>query len=97
MLGLLLEIRSRIESQQLGLQEAYDLLRAPTGGKAERMDWELAVARFERHKTSDTGEVKEATYKRMYVPVMRQLLAAMAAKPVPRDGRAVLASLRERC
>ncbi len=96
-LGLLPEIRSRMESQRLGLQEAYDLLRAPTGGKAERMDWELAVARFERHKTSDTGEVKDGTYKRMYAPVMRQLLSAMAAKPVPRDGRAVLASLRERC
>ena len=96
-LGLLPEIRSRMESQRLGLQEAYDLLRAPTGGKPERMDWVLAIARFERHKTSDTGEVKPETYRRMYKPVMRQFLEAMAAKPVPRDGRAVLASLRERC
>lgn len=96
-LGLLPEIRSRMESQRLGLAEAYDLLRGPNGGRAERMDWELAVSRFERHKTSDTGEAKASTYQRMYAPVMGQVLEAMAAKPVPRDGRALLASLRDRC
>ena len=96
-LGLLPEIRSRMETQRLGLKEAYDLLRSPNGGKAERLDWQLVVQRFEKHKVSDTGAVKSRTWDSMYGPCMRQFLAVMAAKPVPRDGRAVLASLRDRC
>ena len=96
-LGLLPEIRSRMESQRLGLKEAYDLLRGPTGSRQERMDWELLVARFQRHKVTDTGEVKQRTWEGMYAPVMRQVLEAMAARPVPRDGRGLLAALRDRC
>lgn len=95
-LGLLPEIRSRMDSQRLGLAEAYDLLRGSSGATAERLDWAAATARFRKHKTEDTGEVKASTFERMYGPVLRQVLEAMAAKPVPRDGRSVLATLRDR-
>lgn len=96
-LGLLPEIRSRMESQRLGLKEAYDLVRGPTANKAERVDWLLAVARFHKHKVSDTGAVSERTWAGMYAPVMMRVLDAIAAKPVPRDGRSLLAALRDRC
>ena len=96
-LGLLPEIRKRMDAQRLGLAEAYALLAAPTKGSTDRMDWAAAVARFERFKTTETGEVKAATFKRMYGPVMGHVLEAMATKPVPRDGRSVLATLRDHC
>jgi integrase len=96
-LGLLPEIRSRMESQRLGLAEAYALLRGPDRSRAERLDWHLLVTRFQKHKVADTGAVKPRTWDAMYGPVMGQVLEAMAARPVPRDGRALLASLRDRC
>ena len=78
-MGPLPDIRSRMESQRLGLAEAYDLLRGLNGGRAERMDWEPADARFERHKTSDTGEIKAITYQRMdgVTPIRRTGLKAV--------------------
>lgn len=96
-LGLLPEIRNRMDTQRLGLAEAYDLLRGSNGGKAERMDWSVAVARFRKHKVNDTGAVKSRTWDLMYARPMAQVLEVMAAKPVPRDGRALLAILRDRC
>jgi len=96
-LGLLPEIRSRMETQRLGLKEAYTLLRGPTGAKDVRMDWGLLVARFQRHKVTDTGVLKSRTWDAMYAPVMRSVLEAVATRPVPRDGRALLAALRDRC
>jgi len=96
-LGLLPEIRSRMQSQRLGLAEAYALLRGPNRSKADRLDWKLMVSRFQKHKVSDTGAVKSRTWDSMYAPTMGQVLEAMVARPVPRDGRALLASLRDRC
>ena len=96
-LGLLPEIRSRMDSQRLGLAEAYALLRGPDRSKADRLDWQLLVTRFQKHKVADTGAVKSRTWDAMYGPVMAQVLEAMVARPVPRDGRALLASLRDRC
>ena len=96
-LGLLPEIRSRMESRQLGLKEAYDLLRAPAARQEERLDWPLLVVRFQAFKVAHTGAVSSRTWESMYAPVMRQVLEAMAAKPVPRDARALLGALRDRC
>ena len=96
-LSLLPEIRSRMDKQRLGLQEAYELLREPVEATAQRMDMAVVVARFQKHKLSDTGAVSSRTWAAMYAPVMRQVLESMAAKPVPRDGRTLLASLRDRC
>ncbi|QPN61995.1 hypothetical protein [Synechococcus sp. CBW1004] len=95
-LGLLPEIRSRMESQRLGLAEAYALLRGTDRSRAGRLDWQLLVVRFQKHKVADTGAVKSRTWDAMYGPVMSQVLKAMATRPVPRDGRALLAALRDR-
>jgi len=96
-LALLPEIRCRMESRQLGLKEAYDLLRAPAAGQEERLDWQLLMARFEAYKVAHTGAVSSRTWDSMYAPVMRQVLEAVAAKPVPRDARSLLGALRDRC
>ena len=95
-LGLLKEIRDRMEQQRLGLREAYDLLQGPATGQQSRLDWSVAAERFRDHKTTHTGATKPQTFDRMYAPVVRQVLAAMAHKPLPRDGRTLLGSLRDR-
>lgn len=96
LLGLLPEIRHRMEGQQLGLKEAYGLLRGPVAPHYGRLDWAELVSRFEKHKVADAGDVKQATWDANYRLVMAQVLELMASRPVPRDSRALLAGLRDR-
>ncbi len=96
LLGLLPEIRNRMDGQRLGLKEAYDLLRSPAATQLGRMDWQELVHRFHKHKTADTGDVKESTWQAAYSPVMEKVLMVMGARPVPRDARTLLAALRDR-
>jgi hypothetical protein len=44
-----------MDSQRLGLAEAYALLRGPDRSKADGLDWQLLVTRFQKHKVADTG------------------------------------------
>lgn len=95
-LGLIKEIRARMENQQLGLKDAYQLIRQPASRQSNRVDWHQIVSRFEKYKTSDTGEVKESTYLRMYRPVINQVLEILSSKPSPRDAKHLLSELRDR-
>jgi len=98
LLPLVLEIRERMDSQQLGLKEAYELLRTPAslppGGG---INWPELIERFHQHKTRHTGAIKESTWQAMYAPVMQQLQQALRGRPIPRDARALLGVLRDRC
>jgi integrase len=90
------EIRTRMESQGLGLREAADLLQAPAAAVTGAIDWPDLVERFRKHKVEDTGDVAAATFEAVYRPVMVQINTTMVTKPIPRDGRALLAALRDR-
>lgn len=96
LLGLLPEIRSRMDAQQLGLKEAYELLRAPAAAPQAKTNWHELVSRFHQHKTAHTGEIKETTWQSAYAPVMERLLEVMGSRPIPRDSRSLLAALRDR-
>lgn len=94
------EIRSRMESQGLGLKEAADLLQAPVaalqGANKTALNWPDLVERFRKHKVVDTGDVATATFEAVDRPIMRQVQEVMASKPIPHDGRALLGALRDR-
>ena len=98
-LRLVEQLRRRTEEQQMGLKEAYQLVRQPiaTDGAAEgALDWGCVVQRFQKHKVNDTGEVKASTFRSMYQPVMDQVLELIRSKPVPRDAKTLLSRLRDR-
>ncbi|MCP9930607.1 hypothetical protein KBY82_07415 [Cyanobium sp. AMD-g] len=90
------EIRSRMESQGLGLKEAADLLQAPAAAVQGAIDWPGLVERFRKHKVEDTGDVSAATFEAVYRPIMWQVQGVMGTRPIPRDGRALLAALCDR-
>lgn len=95
-LELVRDLRACTDRQQLGLKEAYALLRPPEPSGSGSLDWDLALKRFRKHKVQDTGEVKAATFDSNYGPVMAQLLSALASRPVPRDAPSLLSLLRDR-
>ena len=77
------------------LQEACKLLSTSESVKdSGTTSWAAVAERFEARKLG-SGEVKERTWKRMYAPVVAQVLAAMAAKPRPTTGKRLLQALVE--
>jgi integrase len=98
-LWLVEQLRTRMERQQIGLKEAYKLVRQPkaTAGAPEgALDWDYVIQRFQKHKVEDTGEVKASTFSSMYLPVMGQVLELTRSRPVPRDAKTLLSRLRDR-
>lgn len=104
LLAQLESIRQRMDKGGLSLAEAAALearaqaSSAPGSGlsaNGPNIDWAVVVERFRLHKTHHTGATKESTWERMYAPVMRQVLQVLAARPIPRDGRTVLAGMRD--
>ena len=97
-------IRQRMEEAGLSLAEAAQL-EAQAGASSAHggnyinsgtgIHWAAVVERFHQHKTTHTGAIKDRTWTRQYAPVMRQLLEVLSTRPIPRDGRAVLAQLRD--
>ena len=76
-----------------GPREAYELLTAGEGvQEAGTISWPAVAERFEAKKLG-SGEVKERTWRRMYAPVVAQVIAAMAAKPRPTTGKQLLQAL----
>lgn len=91
-------IRGRMEESQLGLKDAAVFADEPELEPANRpcsIDWPSIIRAFQKHKTSDTGAVKRGTWEEMYVPVMRQVDEVLNQRPLPRDGPALLAKLRD--
>jgi integrase len=98
-LRLLGQLRSCMDQQQLGLKEAYRLIRQPlaTDGTSQAaLDWGYVMQRFQKYKVEDTGEVKASTYSRIYQPVMERVQDLITSRPVPRDAKALLSGLRDR-
>ncbi len=91
-------IRERMEESQLGLQEAAVFTEEPSlepSNQSCSIDWPSIVRAFQKHKTSDTGALKPGTWEEMYAPVMRQVDEVLNQRPLPRDGPALLAKLRD--
>ena len=80
-------------AQGHGPREAYELLTAGEGvQEAGTISWSAVAERFQAKKLG-SGEVKELTWRRMYAPVVAQVLTAMAAKPRPTTGKQLLQAL----
>jgi len=91
-------IRGRMEEAGLGLAEAAKVIHPDNPSSTDAgttIDWTQLVQSFKKHKTVDTGDVKESTWRRTYAPVMAQVVAAATARPAPRSGQALLAALRD--
>jgi hypothetical protein len=58
----------------------------------DAIDWHELVARFRKHKTSDTGECRLDSFDRNYGLKMQQFLEVVRRRPIPRDARTTLAS-----
>ncbi|MCP9917607.1 hypothetical protein [Cyanobium sp. ATX 6F1] len=88
----------QMEDVGLSLADAVEQLTAgdQASSPAEgATNWPVLVEAFRKHKNEDSGEIKLSTWESMYLPVMNQLLEVMDQRPAPRDGPAVLATLRD--
>jgi integrase len=89
--GLSLAQAAGLQARSVATASASGFLSA----KSDSINWEAVVKNFGAHKTTHTGDVKQTTWKRMYAPVMRQVLEVVGGRPAPRTGRDVLAQLRD--
>ena len=89
------ELRERMESAGLSIKEAQQLVSSPVARAEGRIDWELVMQRFEKYKVLDSGDVRPSTFERLYRPVLNQVREVVRTRPIPRDGRSVLAGLRD--
>jgi integrase len=99
-------IHQRMEDAGIPLKDAVDLqskaaavglsaaAMEPLPGE-EAINWHEVVERFRKHKTSDTGECREDSFDRNYDLKLRQFLEVVQSRPMPRDARTTLASLRD--
>ena len=72
------------------LRDAYELLNTGEELKeAGSISWTAITEKFQLKKLA-SGEIKERTWLRMYLPVVTQLNAVMTAKPRPTNGKQVL-------
>lgn len=95
-MGLVSEIRQRMETQQMGLGEAYKLIHSPNSNSRRLLNWPEAVERFYEHKVKISGETTDETFRRMYRPVLGDVLEIMEGKPNPRSGHELLTALCQR-
>lgn len=84
-----------MESAELSIKEAQQLVSSPVARAEGRIDWELVMQRFEKYKVLDSGDVRPGTFERLYRPVLNQVREVVRTRPIPRDGRSVLAALRD--
>jgi integrase len=99
-------IHQRMEDAGLPLRDAVELQsKAMAFGLSaaameplpseDAIDWHEVVARFRKHKTSDTGECRLDSFDRNYGLKMQQFLEVVRRRPIPRDARTTLATLRD--
>jgi hypothetical protein len=89
------ELRERMESAGLSIKEAQQLVSSPVARAEGRIDWELVMQRFEKYKVLDSGDVRPSTFERLCRPVLNQVREVVRTRPIPRDGRSVLAALQD--
>lgn len=89
-MALVSDVKDRMDKQQMSLREAYNLVHQSTGTQKQQLNWAEAAERFRRHKVDLTGETSAETFRRMYQPVIREILLVMEEKPKPTDGKQVL-------
>ncbi len=88
------KLKTLMLEQRLGLREAYGLLSGAKGAetKAGGLNWNEVVHRFEASKVGG-GAVKPSNWREMYLPVMKQIMAAMEAQPKPVNSKVLLERL----
>ena len=84
-----------MESAGLSIKEAQQLVSSPVARAEGRIDWELVMQRFEKYKVLDSGDVRPSTFERLCRPVLNQVREVVRTRPIPRDGRSVLAALQD--
>lgn len=95
-MGLVSEIRQRMNTKSIGLREAYKLAHQPTGRQLKQQNWPEAVEQFHRHKIKVSGQTKEETFERMYRPALTQVIQIMSSTPKPASGQELLAAISRR-
>ncbi len=95
-MGLVSEIRQRMETYQMGLGEAYKLIRSPNRKGRNLLNWPEAVENFHAYKVKVSGETSEETFRRMYRPALTEALEIMEGKPKPTSGQELLAAICHR-
>jgi hypothetical protein len=95
-MGMVSEIRQRMETHQMGLGEAYKLIHSPDGKSRKQLNWPEAVERFHEHKVKVSGQTSEETFRRMYRPALDEVLEIMEGKPKPTSGQDLLAAICHR-
>lgn len=88
--GLVSAIRERMQIQHMGLREAYELLSDPAKEDRRQQNWIEAIKKFENYKVANSGQTKEDTFKRMYAPVLAEVIKIMNSKPKPSSGKELL-------
>jgi len=95
-MGLVSEIRQRMDNQGIGLREAYKLVRQPSGRDRKQQNWSEAAEQFMLYKVKVSGDTKAETFDRMYRPVLAEILEVMNGKPRPASGQELLMALSRR-
>jgi hypothetical protein len=95
-MGLVNEIRQRMEAHQMGLGEAYKLIHSPDRKTRKQLNWPEAVERFHQHKVKVSGQTTDETFRRMYRPALGEMLEIMEGKPRPTSGQELLAAICRR-
>lgn len=92
-LDMVRQLHPLVMDRHLPLAEALKrATRTASSSGAGAIDWPELVAAFQAHKL-ESGAVSERTWRRMYQPSMARVIAAMAKRPAPRDGKALLAAV----
>ena len=95
-MGLISEIRQRMDDQGIGLREAYTLVHQPSGRERKQQNWSEAAEQFQLHKVKVSGQTKAETFERMYRPALAEVLEVMNGKPKPASGQELLAAISRR-
>ena len=95
-MGLVSEIRQRMDNQCMGLLEAYKLVEQPSGRERKQQNWSEAAEQFQLHKVNVSGQTKAETFERMYRPALTEVIEIMNGKPKPASGRELLAEISRR-
>ena len=95
-MGLVSEIRQRMDDQGIGLREAYTLVHQPSGRERKQQNWSEAAEQFQLHKVKVSGQTKAETFERMYRPALAEVLEVMNGKPKPASGQELLAAISRR-
>jgi hypothetical protein len=90
-----LPLKDAVELQSKSIAFGLSAAAVESLPSEEAIDWHEVMARFRKHKTSDTGECRLDSFDRNYGLKLQQFLEVVQRSPIPRDARTTLANLRD--